>query len=68
MMTEAEKKTIMQFAQGDKSLRDEAIRIHRKHISTLGVRGTPEQRFMAEVDNPCPDYVLRSAYRKSLCL
>lgn len=54
------------FAAGDKTLREQAIQIHRRSIGTDGVRGTPEQNFMAEVDNPCPDPTLRSHYRTRL--
>ena len=65
-MTEEEKKVIKRFAAGDVALRNEAIRIHRQYISILGVRGTPEMRFMAETDTSCPDFNLRGIYRKAL--
>lgn len=47
-------------------LRQLAIDVHRKHIKEYGVRGTPAMRFMAEVDNPCPDLILRARYRNQL--
>lgn len=65
-MTAAEKNIITRFANGHDILRDEAIEIHRKYIPILGVRGSPEQDFMAEVDNPCPDGVLKELYRTIL--
>ena len=65
-MTYEEKMTIRRFARGRGELRDAAVSIHRRYIATLGVRGTPEQRFMAEIDNPCPDLTLRSQYRQVL--
>ena len=65
-MTDREKLIIRQFAGGWEHLKDEAIYIHRKYILTLGVRGTPEQQFMAEIDHPCPDLTLRAAYRAKL--
>lgn len=65
-MTDAERQIILAFAKGDTSKREEAIAIHRRYIPTLGVRGTPEQRFMAEVDNACPDVALRGQYRADL--
>ncbi len=57
---------IRDFAGGETHLRQEAISIHRHYIPHLGVRGTPEMRFMAEIDNPCPDLGLRSQYRREL--
>jgi hypothetical protein len=65
-MADADRAVIRAFAQGDKSLRNQAVTIHRRYIPLLGVRGTPEQDFMAEVDNPCPDFGLRSTYRNRL--
>lgn len=65
-MTEREKEIIRSFANGSDVLRSSAIEIHRYYIPTLGVRGTDEQRFMAEIDNPCPDFGLRAQYRKVL--
>ena len=44
------------YAAGEGSLRDQAIAIHRRYIPMLGVRGTVEMEYMAEVDNVCPDY------------
>lgn len=54
------------FAAGHIHLRSEAIIIHRRYIATLGVRGSAEMRFMAEVDTPCPDLGLRARYRRDL--
>ena len=61
-----DKQVIIKLAQGDKSCREEAIRIHRKWIPVLGVRGTTEQRFMAEIDHSLPDGILRAQYRREL--
>lgn len=65
-----EREIIYRFAAGDQSVRDEAIRIHRNHLTYLRVNHLPLPRnrdahfdFMSEVDNPCPDPVLRSLYR-----
>ena len=65
-MAEADAAVILAFARGDLSLRDAAIAIHRASIPALGVRGTREQRFMAEVDNPSSDAGLRMRYRLEL--
>jgi hypothetical protein len=65
-ISQQEKDLILKFAGGDKSLKDKAIQIHRKYISILGVRGTIEMRYLAEIDNPCPDILLRDIYRKEL--
>lgn len=65
-MQSQHREVIVQFAHGDQSLRDRAIAIHRTYIPILGVRGTPEMCFMAEVDNPAPDVGLRVQYREIL--
>ncbi len=62
-MTETEKRVIRAFARGESGLKDEAIIIHRKYLSEVA---SPEQRFMGEVDTPCPDLMLRGQYRKEL--
>ena len=52
------------FAASKKEhLRAIAIRVHRRNIPIIGVRGNDHQRFMAEVDTPSPDYQLRAEYR-----
>lgn len=65
-MTDADAAVIRAFAAGDQSQRNHAITIHRSWAPVIGVRGTPEQDFMAEIDNPCPDLVLRARYRAAL--
>ena len=57
---------IRRFAAGDQTLREQAIAIHHRAIREDGVRGTPEQGFMAEVDNPVPDLALRNRCRERL--
>ncbi len=53
--------TIVEFAAGDQSKRTAAVAAHRKYLQAIGARGTPAQDFMAEVDNPCPDFALRAS-------
>ena len=66
-MTETEFQVIKAFSEGATRLRDYAIQIHRAEIARTGkVRNSPVMRFMAEVDNPCPDYGLRFMYRQEL--
>ena len=74
-MTEQDRKTIVAFAAGDRSLRELAIDIFRaelREIAHLPSQETarrmsePAMRFMSEIDNVCPDNVLRAEYRKSL--
>lgn len=65
-MTDAEKLVIKQYALGDKDLKDLCISIYRNNIGILGVRGSIEMKFMAEIDTSCPDYGLRARYRKEL--
>ena len=63
-MTEGQKATIQAFARGDKTLRAEAIAIHRDHLLKYGIVPTdPFFNFMSEIDNPCPDLSFRAKYR-----
>jgi hypothetical protein len=65
-LTPEEMKCIEGFAGGDKSLRDKAIDIYRRHVRewvTGGKKGSPHLDFMSEVDSPCPDFGLRARYR-----
>ena len=71
MLTDEEKSAIYRLAEGEKSVREQAIEIFRlelKRLSDGGYRGdirsvSPEMAFMSEVDHPCPDYILRGKYR-----
>lgn len=72
-MDEVERHIIYRLASGDQSARDEAIRVHRNHLDYLRIKHFPLPRgkdvhfdFMSEVDNPCPDLLLRSIYRKKV--
>ena len=65
-MTEDEKNIIYRFAMGEFGLREYAVYIHRKHLRGIGPRGNTYQRFMAEVDHPCPDIGLRNTYKEQL--
>jgi len=65
-MDQLDRDVIIRFADGDVSLRKKAISIHRQYIPILGVRGTSEQDFMAEIDHPVPDLRIREIYRTKL--
>lgn len=65
-MEEIDRDIIYRFAVGDNNLRIKAIKIHRRYIPLLGVRGTLEQSFMSEVDTPMPDLGLRDVYRNQI--
>lgn len=66
-MDATEREIIRRFAAGDTSLREEAIRIHRLHLRLSGVRrGDAHFNFMSEVDNKCPDLMLRARYRREV--
>jgi len=66
-VTDQEKKVIVDFAAGNKALREEAIEIYRCDVMKTGeARGTLEKDFMAEVDNQCPDHGLRYINRQAL--
>lgn len=68
VMADEDKAIIFRLAAGDNTCRDEAIEIHRRYIPIIGSygHGSLEQDFMSEVDNPCPDYLLRNHYRTHL--
>lgn len=62
---------IYQFAAGDLSFREEAIKRHRIFVHKQGQRPDRnkwpvEQKFMSEVDTPCPDLTLRARYRQAV--
>jgi hypothetical protein len=63
-MTEVERATIIKFAQGDKTLREQAIAIYRDTLRKYGEWNDPLLNFMSEVDNPVPDLGLRARYRQ----
>jgi hypothetical protein len=66
-MDASDKDIIRRFAAGDQTLRDEAIRIYRVRVRIHGLcRGQPYFDFMSEVDNPCPDLLLRARYREQV--
>lgn len=65
-MTKDERKTIIDFANGQVSLRKEAIGIFLKYLGVGRYMDIAEMRFMSEVSNPCPDLALRAKYRKEL--
>jgi hypothetical protein len=49
-----------------KEYKNLAIIAHRDLIEDKKYKLTKEYRFMSEVDNECPDYFLRSKYRREL--
>ncbi len=65
-MSDQDKATIMAFAAGDHSLRDAAIKAHRRNIDTVGARGNLHQKFMAEIDTSSPDVAMRASLRRDL--
>ena len=65
-MSDDERNVIVEFAKGAFELRSKAIEIHRAYINSIGLRGDVFQCFMAEVDNPVPDYAQRHAYRDAV--
>lgn len=58
-----DKQIIHRYASGEIQLRPEAIEIYRNNILE---KDLVEIRFMKEVDNPCPDLMLKSIYRKEV--
>lgn len=81
LMTDAEAQIIRQFAGGQIDLRKVAILAHECFMRRLQSKESwdyykdrppsrdnwpLEQKFMAEIDHPCPDGALREYYRKKL--
>ncbi len=67
VFTDADKRDIRDCARLIAGARERAIAIHRAYLRTHGVRrGDLYFDFMSEVDNPCPDLVLRSRYREEV--
>lgn len=67
VFSDADKRDIRDCARRVAGARDRAIAIHRVYLRTHGVRrGDPYFDFMSEVDNPCPDLLLRSRYREAV--
>lgn len=67
-MEDADKEIVLEIANSDnidKSKRQTLINIHRKYLPEL-CRKTPIMRWLAEIDNPSPDYNLRAIYLKEL--
>lgn len=65
--SDADKRDIRDCARNVAGARDRAIAVHRAYLRTHGVRrGDPYFDFMSEVDNPCPDLLLRSRYREAV--
>jgi hypothetical protein len=67
VLSDADKRDIRDCARGMAGAKAKAIAIHRCYLRTHGVRrGDPYFDFMSEVDNPCPDLLLRSRYRAAI--
>ena len=65
VLSDADKRDIRDCARRVAGATDRAIAVHRAYLRTHGVRrGDPYFDFMSEVDNPCPDLLLRSRYRE----
>ena len=61
------KVVITRFVQGDFTARKYAVEAYRRSLTFDGIqRDCPYQRFMSEIDNPCPDLGLRATYRQAL--
>jgi len=67
VLTDADKRDIGDCARYVAGARERAIAVHRAYLRTHGVRpGDLYFDFMSEVDNPCPDLLLRSRYREAV--
>lgn len=61
-MTTEDLNTIFHFANGDETMRERAIAVHRNNFDVKN----DHNRFMSEVDTPSPDLVSRSFYRQKV--
>ena len=63
----ADKADIFAHADGVAGSMEKAIAIHRAALRIHGVRrGDPYFDFMSEVDNPCPDLLIRARARAKI--
>ncbi len=67
VFSDADKRDIADCARRVSGATDRAIAIYRAYLRTHDVgRGDPYFDFMSEVDNPCPDLMLRHRYREAV--
>lgn len=67
VLSDADKRDIRDCARGIAGAKEKAVAIHRRYLRTHGLRhGDPFFDFMSEVDNPCPDLLLRATYRETV--
>lgn len=59
VMSDEDMDIIFRFANGDETLRDQAIKAHR---ANFGVKNA-HNRFMSEIDTPMPDLAWRAVLR-----
>ena len=66
MLTSEEKAVVKQFAGGVNSVRAQVEQIYRKYTAVYDEmdHDSVEMLFLSEVFSPCPDYNLKSHYRK----
>lgn len=68
-MSDGDRDLIRWWIEGgiDAARRDEAIEAYRRIVrSGVDPRADPYLEYMAEVDNPCPDYGYRARIRKRI--
>jgi hypothetical protein len=67
VFSEADKRDIRDCARGIAGSKEKAIAVHRASMRVHGMRsGDPYFDFMSEVDNPCPDLMLRARLRAKI--
>jgi hypothetical protein len=65
-MSQADADVMTRYAGGDDTAKHEAIAAYRRNLLVPGARSTLLMRYMAEVDTPSPDLMLRSDLRAKL--
>jgi hypothetical protein len=67
VFSDADKEAIRALAAGEQGARANAVAAFRTSLRIHGTRhGCPYFNFMSEVDNPCPDLLLRGRYREAV--
>lgn len=64
--TAQERAIIKAFANGDKTLREQSIKIFHQYLDGIANNEDHALQFMSEIDNPCPDHILRNRFRRLL--
>jgi hypothetical protein len=67
-LTEDEKAIVVRLAKGEREVHDQANEIYLRHVRAHveSSEKTCYMNFLSEAFNVCPDFMLRSMYRKQV--